>query len=411
MMTTATLDTERTRAEAAHGRAGGAVTLCPVHNVTMTRYEKAGRAWYSHKTASGWCDGTQPIDTDKLKERVDLCDLAGRYTTLAKWAARELAGPCPRGACTAKTDGFHVHADGWFLCYTCHPEPGDVIEFLQWLGLARDFKGACEYLAGPTGLAQLPTPAHRVTPSAKQADWQNEDWQREARAILTRAQACLASDAGDAGADYLLRRGILIPTWEAWGIGFDPAKYDPATERKRPAIVLPWQRERITALKYRFTDSTGKGDRFTQKGGGQQIAFGLHVAGEHFSTLWLVEGELNALSLWQALRAEHCVNFDVVSFGGDSKAAHLDPVVKGWAARYLQVIVWADDQAKAAAAMSAIPGAFGLRSPVVNGQKLDANALVCERGALAEFALTAWDQFDSDPAFVARARAALELAA
>ena len=82
-------------------------------------------------------------DIEAIKRRVDLVDLAGRYTTLIKWSTRELAGPCPRGACTAKEDGFHVHADGWLKCYICHPARGDAIEFVQWLGLASDFRAAC----------------------------------------------------------------------------------------------------------------------------------------------------------------------------------------------------------------------------------------------------------------------------
>lgn len=345
------------------------------------------------------------IDTEGIKARVDLQELAGRYTTLAKWSTKELAGPCPRGACSAKTNGFHVHADGWFCCYTCHPKHGDAIEFLQWLGVAADFKAACQYL--DAGAVQLPAPARRVTPQTKPAGWQDASWQSDARAILARAQDCLASPAGDPGAEYLLSRGILPETWQAWGLGYDPAKWDPATERKRPAVVIPWQRDKVTAVKYRFTDSTSKGDRFTQKGGGQQIAFGLNRAGEHWSTLWLCEGEFNALSIWQALRGAWCVNFDVVSFGGDSQAAHLDPVVKAWAGKYRQVIVWADEPAKAAAAMAAIPGAFGLRSPEVDGRKLDANELL-KLGGLADFVLAAWSKFDQDPAYTARLQAEIE---
>ena len=226
-------------------------------------------------------------------------------------------------------------------------------------------------------------------------------------AILARAQACLTGPEGDPGAEYLLSRGLLPETWQAWGLGYDPAKWDPATGRKRPAVVIPWQRDKVTAVKYRFTDSTGKGDRFTQKGGGQQIAFGLNLAGVHWSTLWLCEGEFNALSIWQALRAATCVNFDVVSFGGDSQAVHLDLVVKAWAGKYRQVIVWADDPAKAGAAMQAIPGAFGLRSPEVDGRKLDANELL-KLGGLTDFTRAAWAEFDQDPAYSARLRAEME---
>ncbi len=347
------------------------------------------------------------LDTEGIKARVDLPDLAGRYTILAKWSTKELAGPCPRGTCTAKSDGFHVHADGWFCCYTCHPKHGDAIEFLQWLGVVADFKAACEYLGG----AQFPAPTQRVTPTAKpkQAGWQDATWQIDARAILARAQFTLDASGSEPGRAYLTGRGILPETWQAWGLGFDPAKFDPATGRKRPAVVIPWQRDRITAVKYRFTDSASKGDRFTQKGGGQQIAFGLNLAGTHQATLWLCEGELNALSIWQALRASKHVGFDLVSFGGDSQASHLDPVISAWAGKYRQVIVWADDPAKTEAALRAIPGAFGLRSPEVDGRKLDANELL-KLGGLADFVRAAWRRFDQDPDYTARLQAEIEAA-
>lgn len=55
------------------------------------------------------------IDVPALKKRVDLCELASRYTTLKPWGrSGELAGPCPQARCTADEDGFHVHPDGWW---------------------------------------------------------------------------------------------------------------------------------------------------------------------------------------------------------------------------------------------------------------------------------------------------------
>jgi len=55
------------------------------------------------------------IDVPALKARLDLCGLAGRYTTLKPWGRRgELAGPCPQARCPADEDGFHVHPDGWW---------------------------------------------------------------------------------------------------------------------------------------------------------------------------------------------------------------------------------------------------------------------------------------------------------
>jgi len=348
------------------------------------------------------------VDTERLKQGVDLRDLAGRLVMLRKESTAELSGPCPK---CGGADRFHVKAD-MFFCRQCFPlengKPHDAIEFVTWAGLAHDFRGAVDYLGGRA----VPSPAvirrAPVTPTPKPAAWKAQDWQDSARRELAAAQARLASPAGDPGAQYLLSRGICPETWQAWGLGFGEA-WDGKLEKRRPAILIPWQRDQATAIKYRFTDQVDGGLRYTSKAGGECLAFGLQMAGQHGSTLWLLEGELNALSLWQALRGVWCVGFDVVSFGADGKASNLDPVVKAWAGKYRQVIVWADDPAKAAAAMQAIPGAFGLRSPVVDGAKLDANDLL-KLGGLADFARAAWAKFDQDPAYIARFQAEIAAA-
>ena len=344
------------------------------------------------------------IDTEAIKGGVDLRDLAGGRVELRPETSggREQSGPCPK---CGGDDRLHVTAD-WFMCRQCHPKRGDALEFVQWLGLAADFRAACEYLAGPA-LIPAPGPAGptvKRTPAAKSkaASWQDAAWQSDARAILTQAQAALAGPEGAAGRDYLTARGLTPATWRAWGLGYTSAAWDPKLTARRAAIVIPWQRDKITALKYRFLTVPDGGLRYSSKGGGQCLAFGLGLAGEHFSTLWLLEGELNALALWQALHDGRRVNFDVVSFGAESGA--LTPTVTAWAKRYQQVIVWADDPGKAAAATAAIPGAFGLRSPLHDGHKLDANDLL-RLGKLADFARMANDRFDADPAYVARIRA------
>jgi len=351
----------------------------------------------------------ESVDTERLKQGVDLRELAGRLVALRKESTAELSGACPK---CGGGDRFHVKAD-MFFCRQCYPlengKPHDAIEFVTWAGLAHDFRGAVDYLGG----RMIPAPAaiHRqpVTPAPKTPAWKAPAWQDAARHELAAAVARLASPAGDPGAAYLQARGLTPETWQAWGLGFGDA-WDGKLQKRRPAILLPWQRDQVTALKYRFTDQVADGLRYTSKGGSACIAFGLQMAGQHWSTLWLIEGELNALSLWQALRAEYIVNFDVVSFGGEGKAAHVDPAVKAWAGRYQQVIVWADEPDKALAAMQSLPGTygiFGLRSPVVDGRKLDANALLAEPGALARFALAAWDRFDKDLVYIQRLQDAL----
>ena len=204
------------------------------------------------------------IDTDKLKHDIDLCDLAGRYTTLSKWSGGELAGPCPKPGCTAKADGFHVNAEGWWKCYQCHPERGDVIELVQWLGLAGDFRAACEFLGGP-----LPEPAGpKVTPAPKAKAgplWADPQWQRDTRHDLTNAVARLAAPEGQEAHAYLAGRGFEPATWQAWDLGYDLRRH-PRLGDLRPAILIPWQGAgTVKALQYRYIgQDIGKPERFSR---------------------------------------------------------------------------------------------------------------------------------------------------
>lgn len=348
------------------------------------------------------------IDTESIKASVDLRDMLGARVELRNETSggREQSGPCPK---CGGSDRLHV-TQGWAFCRECHPKRMDAIAAVQWLGLAHDFRGACDYLNGGAL-----TPAGPVTKRAPEArptapGWQAETWQRDARAILTAAQKDLAGPAGEAGRDYLLSRGILRETWAAWGLGYTAEAWDSKLQAKRPAIVIPWQRERITALKYRFLTVPDGALRYTSKAGGECLAFGLGLAGQHYATLWLLEGELNALAAWQSLKLyglRNRVNWDVLSYGAEGKA--VSKLIIDLARKYQRVIVWADKPSVAAEAMGAIPGSFGLRSPERDGHKLDA-AELARLGLLGEFMDAAEARFDADPAYLARIRAELEAA-
>lgn len=313
------------------------------------------------------------IDVAELKKRVNIVDLAGRYASLDRWTrGGEMAGPCPKCSDGGR-DRFHVHPEGWWKCYRCHPKRADVIELVIFLRLAPDFKEAAAWLARYAGgevpnLPALKTAAPKPAPKAK--GWHDPGWQRKARATLAAAVAMLASPAGDPGRAYLVGRGLQPETWQAWGLGYDPAKWDTLQKRKRPAIVMPWHwPPELCALKYRFLDSKEKSDRFISMGGSEQRLYGLQMCG-HEQALILCEGELNALAIWQAARAGGLGGFDVVSFGSENAGA------SQWAAkvaaRYGRVIVWTDEEDRAQKAMANIPGALGKRSPY----GLDANDLL-----------------------------------
>ena len=34
-------------------------TICPIHGIEMTKWNKNGRTWYSHRWNDGWCNGKE----------------------------------------------------------------------------------------------------------------------------------------------------------------------------------------------------------------------------------------------------------------------------------------------------------------------------------------------------------------
>lgn len=242
-----------------------------------------------------------------------------------------------------------------------------------------DFKTAYQTLTGkspqPTRAAMRPRPKPITLPS--------HDWQAQALQLIDKASDSLLSDEGQAGQEYLSRRGLLRGTWYAWLLGFAFA-YDPKVKRNRPAIVLPWLDmdagdEVITAVKYRFIDNDSEGLRYTSRTGSMPLLFGLWDAIESDATLLLVEGELNALSLWQCRPR----GVTVLSFG--SEGGGRKDVLQTVAKKYRRVLVWCDDAArtKQYQAMLARP-CEKIQSLKVDGEKLDANSLL-QKGELQNF--------------------------
>lgn len=301
---------------------------------------------------------------EQIKTSVDIIALAEQYTILHKWGRRgEFAGACPKG-CGAEQDGFHVHAEGWFKCYTCHIKRGDVIELVQWLHDC-DFKTALNFLTGDkakiAALKPLVSMNKRTKP--KRSVWQDAGWQQQAQRQVQQARANLTLVQG-----YLTRRGITVETARAWGVG------GMVNRAGRKFVVFAWQGQGIVkALNYRSADDDER--RFFQRAGSTRTLYGIDLLGTHEQTLIITEGELNALSLWQVTRGR---DVDVISVGAEGNTTN-DYALK-LAARYKTVIVWTDKAQYAREFMRRYARAQGLQSP----DGLDANDLL-QRGLLQEF--------------------------
>jgi len=293
----------------------------------------------------------QNLDWEAIKARVSLLETAQAYVELRR-RGREWVGPCP--ICRAGDDRFWIRADGQgWGCRVCDTG-GDVINLVAKVeGITNG--QAAQQLTGTSTV----TPRAKITPAKAQEKavhaWRSPDWQKDAHDRMEAGRRALVADTGQICRDYLDRRGILPETSEAFALGFNPAQFDPATESRRPALLIPWFDGWgiVSAIKYRFIDELAAQDknrRFTQKRDSEAILYGLHLitGGGPNRMLVAVEGEINAATIYQATRAEEC---DVVSIGAKKNEAGivaLDNLITKRA--YSRVLIWLDDEADAQAA-------------------------------------------------------------
>lgn len=333
---------------------------------------------------------------------VNLITLVGSAVELSQASGvREMQGPCPK---CGGDDRLHVKLDSFF-CRQCHPEWGDPIDYIRWLD-GCDFTEAVTKLTGSPQRGHSGGATQRCTPKPVERRQQAATWANEAVAIAKEAHAELIKQVGlGEGGEYLLKRGIDVPAWHAFGLGFRPDVPLPGTWDKearrhvtepQPAIVMPWYRGgRLTAIRYRFikdhTYADAKGHQRQAKQTAQYDSdFGGYLYGgqtilgcaEIYRTLVLCEGELNAISIWQTT---HAWNWDVLSLGSES--AKLSDSAIEYAGQYERVLIWMDRPEVAMALMGRILGAYGLHSPAFGDAKHDANAML-QSGRLGAYLAT-----------------------
>ncbi len=156
------------------------------------------------------------IDSDEVKQRIDIVEYISRYTPLKK-AGSQYKGICPFH--TEKTPSFYVYPDqGSWHCYGACSTGGDVFSFLMKKENL-EFAEAAEILAREAG----------VEPTASGgADHGKRTSLYELNAEAGRYFAAMLKDSPGAAPPhaYLQRRGIDAETVEKFGLGFAPAGWD-----------------------------------------------------------------------------------------------------------------------------------------------------------------------------------------
>ncbi len=310
------------------------------------------------------------IDTEILNSQTSIIDLAGQLSVLNRKSNVEAAGPCPL---CGGDDRFVVQASR-FLCRGCHPKWGDAIEFMQW-AYKLDFVQACTTLKGETPLDRPYTEPRKPETHARSQAWNDPAWQSAAQAALDASCDCLWNSPFEStpGREYLDQRHISPDSMLAFDLGY-AVTYHPALAANHPAIWMPWKRNKITAIQYRFFgDDIAKEHRFAQLKGGDRILFGAHLLdATKANTLVLVEGELNAVSIWQ--ECYRTLPIDVVSFGpkDNIRNEYILNMARTVAKPYERLIIWADAKADSLTAKKALNADIALHSK----EGMDANAML-----------------------------------
>jgi DNA primase len=260
--------------------------------------------------------------------QIDLLNLIQQDVKLKKTASTnggEWAGPCPfcgGSKHTGRSDRFRVWPNPpggspRYWCRQCHAS-GDAISYVMHRDKV-DFRAACNRLgldapqqvSRPQRLnvGQPPAPACRgiVARRKDYAALTCPDWQHEADLFVTRCWEALWLESGgqlSPGRDYLRQRGLSDNTIGAFELGYNPAPYR-ATWGETAifvpmGIVIPHEYSgQLWSLNTRRTD--GRMPKYIRAKGSANSLF-VRSKITTRTTVVMVEGELDAISLWQATR-------------------------------------------------------------------------------------------------------------
>jgi len=262
---------------------------------------------------------------------------------------------------------FSVKNDRYY-CFACQAS-GDAADWL--VEYRRLPKGEALRLVKGNGYNAMPKPRQEDVPPFAPP---GELWQESALAEAASAFDCLLNrPQGQEVRDYLARRGLTPESWLAWSLGAGRI-FNPLSGRAEPAVVIPYFAGggRALAVKYRFLNGAL---RYRMRKGSHPTVYGLWQPVRPI--LIVVEGELNAISIWQVFGDRATV----VSPGGESGSrAYLLPLLKS--PQFERKIVWFD-KAEAVKGLARLAD-IALVSPTLDGQKMDANQML-RQGLLEDF--------------------------
>ncbi len=268
----------------------------------------------------------------------DILALAESYATLKKDSQNWYSGPCPMSGCGG-SDRFVVDIiDNKAWCRACNWQynglGGGPVGFIASLYNLSAFE-ARDYILGRQISVDLP----KIEPVKPDIAPKKERVRVDFSDVMHEARHNLSSnnDLATWARSYFSNRGIGISALKHYGVG----------------VTLQWGRAFVAMPFYSNADlilcgvglrTLGTKKKKSIKGSiFQNVSFGLDTMQGHEIGV-IVEGEVNALSIWQVLN-EQGVPADVLSVGTESAFKHsIKHLVRSHFKQAKTLLIWADKE-------------------------------------------------------------------
>ena len=267
---------------------------------------------------------------DEARE-ASLYDLADKYVTWRHDSHAHAKGPCPMKNCNSTKDAFYVskllNTGGCRQCgWQNKGEGAGPIGFIcakedvTWIEAARLITNRKEYVR----IEKTKTRKKDELPSG---GWRGL-WEPRLAVVQRKFPHTRAMK-------YLTGRGIALETAQYFGVGGGIMSDGP--HQGKPVAIFPYYRDGVLCAVNRRVAGKVEDDKCRFVTGSRKVGY-FGVWGET-GRVWVIEGETNALSVWQVLWHQLGALDTVLSLSGEGDMVGRRHEVK---ARWPEALVWVD---------------------------------------------------------------------
>ncbi len=234
---------------------------------------------------------------EDLKKQVDLLQIVEKDLGPGESSGAWKKFICPfhddHNPSLAVTNGRNGMAPYWKCFAASCGRSGDVISWLtDYRGMT--FRDSLDALGGnPNDNGYVPAPVKKRIPKPQPPP--DRAWQRKARKVVEITHKKLMSPAGTKAWAWLKNRGLNESSIKAWELGYSSGEKIMGLWVPRGIVIPCFSYGRFWYLKVRRP--TGK-PKYKKVSGSRSGLFGADTT-YHMETVFIVEGEFDAILLWQ----------------------------------------------------------------------------------------------------------------